>query len=418
MSFSNISSTAFSFAERPTVAATTTTANSSTDTYEDIMNFGDNFDDFLKLLMAQMQNQDPMEPMDTTQFTNQLVQFAEIEQSLKQSDKFDQLIASNAKIAEAFVSNQNSASLDYLGHKVEFEGNYTYLKQKEADFTFSLPAELDNAFVSIYDANDNLVSGEEMQNLTSGKNHYIWNGKDLDGNPLSEGNYRLEVTAINKEIPVSSPTTFTSAGGDIDFSYDLGTDTYDKLKLDVLDSNGNIAAVFSVDGGDVSTGTNTFTWNGENPSTGATLPDGDYTIRPTGYNDISFPQENLAFLEDFDAEFIYNLPERAASVEIEIFAGETANFETATPVYTESLSNVAAGGQKVSWNGLKTNGDEATAGVYSVRVTAKDASGKNITNIEQRSIARIEQVVPDAQDPILMSESMEIKMSSVISVLQ
>ncbi|MHA1538999.1 MAG: FlgD immunoglobulin-like domain containing protein [Alphaproteobacteria bacterium] len=417
MSFSNISSVPVSIAQRTPVTAVDTTTGKESSTYNDIMKFGENFDDFLQLLMAQMQNQDPMEPMDTTEFTNQLVQFAEIEQSLKQSDKFDELIASNTRIAESLISNQNSAALDYLGHKVEFEGDYTYLKHNEADFSFTLPTTLDDAFVSVYDANNNLVSGEEMQNLANGKNHYLWDGKDLNGNPLPEGNYHLEVTAIDKSAPESAPTAFTAAGGDVDFTYDL-PNTYDKVKLDIIDASGNVATSISIDGAPLSAGTNTFTWDGTNPATGTTLADGNYTVRPTGYSDIPFAQENMAFLQDYDAEFIYSLPERASDVEIEIYAGDVVNFETATPLYTEMLTNVAAGGHQVTWNGQKNNGDEALPGVYSVRVTAHDETGRKMEGIEQRSIARIEQVVPDAQDPILMSEALEIKMSSVISVIQ
>ena len=76
------------------------------------VSFGDDFDDFLTLLTTQLQNQDPLEPTDTTEFTNQLVLFAGVEQDISQNDNLEQLIGLES-------ANQAVGALNYIGNEVD-----------------------------------------------------------------------------------------------------------------------------------------------------------------------------------------------------------------------------------------------------------------------------------------------------------
>src|SRR5215213_10519401 len=92
-----------------------------------------NFDTFLSLLTTQLQNQNPLEPLDTNQFTQQLVQFAQVEQQLRSNDQLETLVALQK-------STQASAALDFVGKTVVISGATTHLGTDGTTvWTFSSP---------------------------------------------------------------------------------------------------------------------------------------------------------------------------------------------------------------------------------------------------------------------------------------
>src|SRR6266481_8455593 len=93
----------------------------------------DNFQTFLTLLTTQLQNQNPLDPLDTNQFTQQLVQFAGVEQQLKQNEQLKALIAieQSAQSTQALVYVGNTVAVD--GSKAQFDGSATWNFQTEKD---------------------------------------------------------------------------------------------------------------------------------------------------------------------------------------------------------------------------------------------------------------------------------------------
>src|SRR6478672_8665343 len=92
-----------------------------------------NFTAFLRLLTTQLQNQNPLEPLDTNQFTQQLVQFAQVEQQLRSNDQLETLVALQK-------STQASAALDFVGKTVVISGATTHLgTDGNTVWTFSSP---------------------------------------------------------------------------------------------------------------------------------------------------------------------------------------------------------------------------------------------------------------------------------------
>jgi flagellar basal-body rod modification protein FlgD len=146
-----------------------------------------NFDTFLKLLTTQLQNQDPMSPMDSNQFTQQLVAFSGVEQQINTNDNLQSLIALS-------LSQQASAAVNYIGHSVVMTGGKGALQNGAVDWTYNLSAPASGTTLTVTDASGKVVytgSG----NTAAGNNDFAWDGKDSSGNQLPDGQYTLSVQA-------------------------------------------------------------------------------------------------------------------------------------------------------------------------------------------------------------------------------
>jgi len=169
--------------------------------------FAEDFDDFLTLLITQLQNQDPTAPMDSKQFTDQIVQFTSVEQSINTNQKLDKLI-------EVTSLSQTSNLLSIVGKQVEFEGGNINISDKNntADIKFTANTEDENIFIRIITQGGKLVKTDMLgkNNLTNGENIYQWDGKDNNGNKLNNGNYKVEFTKINKSGNVEKIPTVVS----------------------------------------------------------------------------------------------------------------------------------------------------------------------------------------------------------------
>lgn len=149
--------------------------------------FGKNFDTFLKLLTTQLQNQDPLSPMDTTQFTQQLVQFSSVEQSIRQNQNLETLIA--------FQKNaQSSSAVSYIGKTVEMSGDKVGLVGGQGTVTYQLPEAANRTIVNIYDKDGKLVTRMEGTSR-QGENAVDWNGRSDTGAQLPDGDYKVEIVA-------------------------------------------------------------------------------------------------------------------------------------------------------------------------------------------------------------------------------
>lgn len=161
----------------------------------------DDYTTFLKLLTTQLQNQDPTAPLDSAQFTQQLVQYSQVEQQIKSNQKLDTLI-----------SNQNSAgvgsSLGYLGKTIEIDGsNFTY-DTNGASFNYTLSNIASNVKVEITDESGKLVRTQSGASGSLGKKTIIWDGKDDAGADLPKGLYSVNVTATDSSgNPVNNKVT-------------------------------------------------------------------------------------------------------------------------------------------------------------------------------------------------------------------
>jgi flagellar basal-body rod modification protein FlgD len=146
-----------------------------------------NFDTFLTLLTAQLKNQDPLSPMDATQFTQQLVQFSQVEQQINSNKNIETLIGLTR-------SRNATESVSYLGKTVTLTDGGAALKDGSAEWTYTLDGESAGTVLTITNAQNKLVY-VTRGNTANGEHSFVWDGRDNFGNPLPDGGYTLTVKA-------------------------------------------------------------------------------------------------------------------------------------------------------------------------------------------------------------------------------
>jgi len=161
------------------------------------------FDDFLLLLTTQLQNQDPLSPMDTNEFTNQLVQFSAVEQQIKTNSNLENLLAMQ-------TLNMTALGVSFIGKMVEVTGD-TFAVTPGTDTTLSyvMPEDAGTATITIKDEDGDVIYSADAEK-TAGRHDFTWNGLDKNGNPVAAGKYTVTITAMNEDaqslnVPTSVP---------------------------------------------------------------------------------------------------------------------------------------------------------------------------------------------------------------------
>ena len=171
-----------------------------------------NFDTFLQLLTTQLKHQNPLDPLDTNQFTQQLVQFAGVEQQLRTNENLEALLKIN-KVS------QNTAALGFVGATVTAEGATTQLRDGLAVWYLSSPRPA-QATISILDSNGSTVF-TDTQTLDAATQPYQWNGRTSTGQQAPAGPYKIQVTAKDaggQAVQIS--TNFSGVVDNVDISGD------------------------------------------------------------------------------------------------------------------------------------------------------------------------------------------------------
>ena len=172
-----------------TGTTTSTNASSTTSIGGSSQQIAGNFQQFLTLLTTQLQNQNPLDPMDTNQFTQQLVQFAGVEQQLKSNDRLDSILT-NAKASSA------ASATGFIGQTVTADGKTPTLANGSATWNLTAPRAVTKATITILDANSNVV-GTLTKALTAGSQTLTWDGKNASGMTSSDGKYSIKIDALD-----------------------------------------------------------------------------------------------------------------------------------------------------------------------------------------------------------------------------
>lgn len=159
----------------------------------------DNYDTFLVLLTAQLQNQDPLAPMDSTQFTQQLVQFSQVEQQIRTNEQLTGLVAQ-------YQAASAGAALSYLGKDAIIQSNETYLAGGEARWAYSLPESATSLRVSVKDMSGRVIYETTSAPRGAGEHLFTWDGTKSDGTTASDGVYRIVVEPVNAAGESITPT--------------------------------------------------------------------------------------------------------------------------------------------------------------------------------------------------------------------
>jgi flagellar basal-body rod modification protein FlgD len=185
------------------VAGATSTSNASTSGSSSSLNsLSGNFSEFLSLLMTQLQNQDPTSPMSSDEFTQELVEFAGVEQQINTNTNLSSLI-------QITQSGDLINASSILGKDVQVSSSQISLQNGTGAIQFSASA-AEAVDISVFDS-----SGAQIANQTvsanSGSNTWTWNGRESSGATAPDGAYTVSVTT-GSSSSTSTALPFTVIG--------------------------------------------------------------------------------------------------------------------------------------------------------------------------------------------------------------
>jgi flagellar basal-body rod modification protein FlgD len=182
------------------IAAQTQAAAQSSNTTKDNGKMGQ--DQFLQLLVAQMQNQDPMNPMDGKQFASQLAQFNSVEQLIGVNNGLNQLKQSQ-QMMRAELTNSMASSL--TGKHIRALSNKVNLQAGEgANINYDLNNSASEVKIVIRDASGTKVRSKTINGASAGENTWNWDGKSDEGAKVPGGKYSVEISAKNGDSNVKA----------------------------------------------------------------------------------------------------------------------------------------------------------------------------------------------------------------------
>src|SRR3954471_11404557 len=164
-----------------------------------------NFDTFLQLLTTQLKNQNPLDPLDTNQFTQQLVQFAGVEQQINMNQQLTSLVSLQK-------ANQTTSAMSFLGATATVDGSSTKLVKGKGSWSFAVDKPSTGTITIKDSAGQTAYSGTFP--LNAGTQAFAWDGRGNNGTQWPDGNYTLSITA--KDASGQSVAVSTTVNGTVD----------------------------------------------------------------------------------------------------------------------------------------------------------------------------------------------------------
>ena len=153
-------------------------------------------DDFLNLLVTQLQYQNPLEPMQDQEFISQLAQFSQLEQLENMNGSLETNSQVNYLMSQTIA---NTMATTLIGKDVIAEGvDFVINEGDTADLSFELGADAAEATIDIYDEDGSLVRTVDLTDLPQGMNTYTWDGTDNSGQTVASGRYYIKATSDSK----------------------------------------------------------------------------------------------------------------------------------------------------------------------------------------------------------------------------
>ena len=161
-------------------------------------------DDFLKLLVAQLSAQDPLNPLDNQEFSALLAQFSALEQITNVNANLEAL-------RELQLATTNASLISLIGKNVDVQGNtFEFPQGQPINLSYSLAEDAETVKVDVFDSSGSKVASVNGNTLTAGKGIAVFNGLDLSGNPLPSGTYSFTVIAQNASGGTVLSQTFST----------------------------------------------------------------------------------------------------------------------------------------------------------------------------------------------------------------
>ena len=313
-----------------------------------VTGLAEDFDSFLNLLTTQLQNQDPTEPLDTNQLTDQIVQFTQAEQLINTNQKLDQLVQLQS-------ASTASNAVSYVGRVVEVESDEFNLVGGFANFGYELDYNAKDVEISITTPAGTVISTIDGPTTSDKKHRLTWNGTDKNGNPVADGIYKISIVAKDSDGKEIGVTPLVS---------DVVTD------LDIKDGETTlymgdieipVTAVRSINYRSIDNASQP----GSDPSAGI--------ANAVSYIDRVVEARTDTFnVSNGDGNIYYQLAKDAADVKISIV-------DSSGTVVNE-IDGINASGIKhaLNWDGTNSEGNQVDDGLYRIQVTAEDINGAEI----------------------------------------
>ena len=159
----------------------------------------------MQLLVAQLQNQDPLSPMESQEFASQMAQFASLERLHSIDSRLGDALNAQLMSTQA-ITNTMAASL--IGKEVVAAGDSLMLKNGSANLYFDLAAPAKEVEITIYDEEGDAIQTIWRRTLSEGENTVVWDGSDYSGNTVADDSYTYTVQATDQEgNPISALQT-------------------------------------------------------------------------------------------------------------------------------------------------------------------------------------------------------------------
>jgi flagellar basal-body rod modification protein FlgD len=167
---------------------TNSSGSTSSGSANSVLNFTSNFNTFLTLLTTQLQNQDPLSPMDSNSFTQQLVEFSEVEQQIDTNNNLQSLI-------QLQTAGETISSLPLVGDQIEYNSATAPLENGTASYSYTLPTASQQTELVVTNSSGNLVYST-TGSTSAGTSSFTWNGQNNAGQQMpNDGAYTLQVLA-------------------------------------------------------------------------------------------------------------------------------------------------------------------------------------------------------------------------------
>lgn len=299
-------------------------------------------DSFLRMLIAQLQYQDPLNPMENTEFTAQLAQINTVQQLQGMNKNMGYLQLYLASI-------NNSQSIGFIGKEILASGDTIYYDgNNKPDIQYTLEGAAASVAVNIFDQNNQLVYTVHCGSQRAGAQTVTWDGYDKNGNKMAAGPYRYHVLAVDLEgNPVSSTKMFTGTVDGVTFQDGITYVTVHGQKIPI----GDIIKIQ------------------EHTSAGSSVQSNVELIGRT----VVARCDRIYCDGSSDPVLTYNLADTAERVHIRIYDSDK------TLVRSFEVGARNRGDQSAIWDGRDNSGNKVAAGEYSYTVNAYDAQGAGIT---------------------------------------
>lgn len=159
---------------------------------------------FLTMLTTQLQYQDPLDPMDASEYTNQLVQYSNVEQAIQTNSKLDNLL-------NLSIYNLGVQATGYVGKTIQAISDVMPLDKGVAKATYTLSKDVTDCTIVLKDMDDKVVYTTKGE-ISSGAHDLLWDGKNINGEQLPDGAYKIEVLTTVPEGETSASVTTTVFG--------------------------------------------------------------------------------------------------------------------------------------------------------------------------------------------------------------